>query len=544
MVSGHTGLSVKQCKAKYNSALAENYKKTGGKRNEAAVSAVYMTKLCYEFPRNAKAVERNWTPEEIRLLRMARGASKRCDSWERVAAFVGNGRTKQDCMEVWKVGCHKALELAALRVEAKNRIELKKATEIKEHWTPQELTRLRTLLDSKSSTNAAKMDAAVAMFPEKSKSKVCTMVKYLRHDARQQKLKQTEGPAGNSYFISAAQLKGLCGKLKDTDAQSLLGHVRTRFRSSIQNNIGSTIKIANYTALREINVEESPNVSSNGFQENSNYLSKDVLEFSKWIPYTYIGWTADEVARLRNARGGRNPQFRDWDSVVEHVGNGKTKDSCLFIWKRLCSVDDLLELSKGQEVSAVPKETDTAAPFGEWTPDEAMQLKTRMDASPSYKDFKLRIAYAMFPHKSRMHVCAKVRSLRGVSATDRSGVRLLITEKMLVQLVSDYGGVKIADWDAISKQCGVSVSRCQKIYLKTVLRKLVNERWSSAEENRLLAALRRQHALGGSYDWDAVAVAVETRTRQQSFAWYLSNRPRMKRYLDRLDLSLLRKRLD
>ncbi|KAJ2869647.1 hypothetical protein GGI22_000110 [Coemansia erecta] len=480
MVSGHTGLSVKQCKAKYNSALAENYKKTGGKRNEAAVSAVYMTKLCYEFPRNAKAVERNWTPEEIRLLRMARGASKRCDSWERVAAFVGNGRTKQDCMEVWKVGCHKALELAALRVEAKNRIELKKATEIKEHWTPQELTRLRTLLDSKSSTNAAKMDAAVAMFPEKSKSKVCTMVKYLRHDARQQKLKQTEGP----------------------------------------------------------------NVSSNGFQENSNYLSKDVLEFSKWIPYTYIGWTADEVARLRNARGGRNPQFRDWDSVVEHVGNGKTKDSCLFIWKRLCSVDDLLELSKGQEVSAVPKETDTAAPFGEWTPDEAMQLKTRMDASPSYKDFKLRIAYAMFPHKSRMHVCAKVRSLRGVSATDRSGVRLLITEKMLVQLVSDYGGVKIADWDAISKQCGVSVSRCQKIYLKTVLRKLVNERWSSAEENRLLAALRRQHALGGSYDWDAVAVAVETRTRQQSFAWYLSNRPRMKRYLDRLDLSLLRKRLD
>ncbi|KAJ1799269.1 hypothetical protein LPJ59_001946 [Coemansia sp. RSA 2399] len=95
-------------------------------------------------------------------------------------------------MDVWRVGCEKALRLADLRKEAEDRTELKKAIAIKEHWTPQELAQLRTLLDSKFDTNVAKLDAALAMFPQKSKNKVRTMAKYLKHDAWQLKLKQTE----------------------------------------------------------------------------------------------------------------------------------------------------------------------------------------------------------------------------------------------------------------------------------------------------------------------------------------------------------------
>ncbi|KAJ2387226.1 hypothetical protein GGI23_006326, partial [Coemansia sp. RSA 2559] len=77
----------------------------------------------------------------------------------------------------------------------------------------------------------------------------------------------------------------------------------------------------------------------------------------------------------------------------------------------------------------------------------------------------------------------------------------------LRKLVSDFGGAEKADWEAISKEIGLTAFRCQKTYHEMTVAKSINKRWTPDELDRLLTNLRSQHIHGGSYDWDLAAAA-------------------------------------
>ncbi|KAJ2531707.1 hypothetical protein EV175_007200, partial [Coemansia sp. RSA 1933] len=91
-------------------------------------------------------------------------------------------------MDVWSVGCVKALTVATLRKKIVERMAISKAIAFAEHWTPDELDRLKAMLAEKRSCHRAeRAEAAIAMFPEKSEIRVRTMLKYLHHDEKKKK---------------------------------------------------------------------------------------------------------------------------------------------------------------------------------------------------------------------------------------------------------------------------------------------------------------------------------------------------------------------
>ncbi|KAJ1888854.1 hypothetical protein LPJ81_006238, partial [Coemansia sp. IMI 209127] len=83
-------------------------------------------------------------------------------------------------------------------------------------------------------------------------------------------------------------------------------------------------------------------------------------------------------------------------------------------------------------------------------------------------------------------------------------------QPLLRKLVSDSGGVEMADWEAISKEIGMSALQCQKTYHKMTVARSSNKHWSPDEFDRFLTNLRSQHIHGGAYDWNLAAAAVGT----------------------------------
>ncbi|KAJ1889147.1 hypothetical protein LPJ81_006188, partial [Coemansia sp. IMI 209127] len=81
---------------------------------------------------------------------------------------------------------------------------------------------------------------------------------------------------------------------------------------------------------------------------------------------------------------------------------------------------------------------------------------------------------------------------------------------LLRKLISDYGGAEKADWEAISKEIGLTAFMCQKTYYEMTVAKSSNKLWTPDEFDRLLTNLRSQHNNGGAYDWDLAAAAVGT----------------------------------
>ncbi|KAJ2846085.1 hypothetical protein GGI22_006353, partial [Coemansia erecta] len=98
-------------------------------------------------------------------------------------------------------------------------------------------------------------------------------------------------------------------------------------------------------------------------------------------------------------------------------------------------------------------------------------------------------------------------SLRVILAIQRRKTNELKVRPLLRKLASDFGGAENADWEAISKEIGLSAYRCQRIYYEMAVAKSSERHWMPDEFDRLLTNLRSQHDHGGSYDWDLAAAA-------------------------------------
>ncbi|KAJ1801694.1 hypothetical protein LPJ59_000089 [Coemansia sp. RSA 2399] len=109
---------------------------------------------------------------------------------------------------------------------------------------------------------------------------------------------------------------------------------------------------------------------------------------------------------------------------------------------------------------------------------------------------------------------ARLREARG-DRNERRGTKASEGQPLLRKLVSDSGGAEKADWEAISKEIGVTALQCQRTYHKMTVAKSSSKLWSPDEFDRLLTNLRSQHIHGGAYDWDLAAAAVGTRTSKQ-----------------------------
>ncbi|KAJ1784487.1 hypothetical protein LPJ59_006346, partial [Coemansia sp. RSA 2399] len=68
------------------------------------------------------------------------------------------------------------------------------------------------------------------------------------------------------------------------------------------------------------------------------------------------------------------------------------------------------------------------------------------------------------------------------------------------ELVSESGGAEKADWEAISKEIGVTALQCQKSYHKMIVTRSGKKIWTPDEIGRPLTNLRGQHIHGGAYD--------------------------------------------
>ncbi|KAJ2396715.1 hypothetical protein GGI23_003800, partial [Coemansia sp. RSA 2559] len=54
-------------------------------------------------------------------------------------------------------------------------------------------------------------------------------------------------------------------------------------------------------------------------------------------------------------------------------------------------------------------------------------------------------------------------------------------QPQLQTLVSDFGGAEKTDWDAISKEIGLSAYRCQKTHHEMIVAKSSEKQWTPDE---------------------------------------------------------------
>ncbi|KAJ1886608.1 hypothetical protein LPJ81_006671, partial [Coemansia sp. IMI 209127] len=145
-----------------------------------------------------------------------------------------------------------------------------------------------------------------------------------------------------------------------------------------------------------------------------------------------------------------------------------------------------------------------------WTPDELLQLKALFDTPHVPKNPRMRIAYALFPQKPQAQVRYTMSRLHTAWNIRRLNTKASESQPLLRKLVGDYGGAEKADWEAISKEIGLSAILCQRTYHKMTVAKASNKLWRPDEIDRLLTNLRSQHNNSGAYDWDLAAAAVGT----------------------------------
>ncbi|KAJ2212129.1 hypothetical protein EV179_004926 [Coemansia sp. RSA 487] len=249
---------------------------------------------------------------------------------------------------------------------------------------------------------------------------------------------------------------------------------------------------------------------------DSKIMAKTVFASSRNAMSTKRKWTADEVARLREARG-TSQYCGGWDKVVEHVSNGRTKTQCMNKWNDLRIADKCAALQQDDTDPAIAQNGTTNSRTGKWTPEEVTQLKALMESPPDRSKPRLHIAHAMFPHKSIVQVHLKLKNLKRFEIRLEQSTRLPMVREKLRRMVSSHGGVEKADWKTISEVVGETIYQCQRIYDDMLKLKYGKLNWKPDEVDRLVAATHSQQGNAGDYDWNVIANAMETRTKRQCY---------------------------
>ncbi|KAJ1906104.1 hypothetical protein LPJ81_001534 [Coemansia sp. IMI 209127] len=360
---------------------------------------------------------------------------------------------------------------------------------------------------------------------------------------RQQKL------AANSfqtyhYSSSAPIPKGRRGWTND-ETRKLVEHVNSEYRSrnrriswkKVSEHFGITPGACYGMYYRSRNIEftkEDAEAAKNDAKD-SKFMVKAVLDGAKKRASSQAKWTTDEVARLREARGDRNNKCLEgrWASIAEYVGAGKTAVQCQSKWEKLCHADDLKALNDNQNNSTVVDgATNTRANYRAWwTPGELLQLKALFDTPSDPMNPRMHIAYALFPQKPQAQVRYTMSRLHTAWNIRRLNTKASESQPLLRKLVSDSGGAEKADWEAISKEIGLSALLCQRTYHKMTVAKASEKHWRPDEFDRLLTSLRSQHIHGGAYDWDLAAAAVGTRTSKQCYERFYYDQKTSRRHL-------------
>ncbi|KAJ1908447.1 hypothetical protein LPJ81_000063 [Coemansia sp. IMI 209127] len=344
---------------------------------------------------------------------------------------------------------------------------------------------------------------------------------------RQQKLSRNSFQTYH-YSSSASIPKGRRGWTND-EIRKLVEHVRSEYLSrkhkiswkKVGENFGIPTGACYGMYYRSRNIDftkEYPEAAKNDAKD-SKFMVKAVFDGAKKRASSQATWSTDEVARLREARGDRNERcnYGGWTGIAEYVGAGKTVKQCCHKWEKLCHADDLKTLSDNKNNATVANGATnaTAKYHARWTPDELLQLKALFDTPSDPMNPRMHIAYALFPQKPRIQVRYTMKQLQTVWSKRRRGTKASEGQPLLRKLVSDSGGAEKADWEAISKEIGVTALQCQRTYHKMTVAKSSSKLWSPDEFDRLLTNLRSQHIHGGAYDWDLAAAAVGTRTSKQ-----------------------------
>ncbi|KAJ1908055.1 hypothetical protein LPJ81_000351 [Coemansia sp. IMI 209127] len=280
--------------------------------------------------------------------------------------------------------------------------------------------------------------------------------------------------------------------------------------------------------------KEDAEVEKNNAKD-SKFMVKAVLDGAKKRASSWATWTTDEVARLREARGDRNERcnYGGWTGIAEYVGAGKTAKHCMSKWANLCNTEDLNALGDNQNnTAAVNGATNTTVKYQVgWTPDELLQVKALFDTPSDPKNPRTHIAYALFPQKPQAQVRYTMQHLHSVWNIRRHKTKAAESQPLLRKLVSDSGGAEKADWEAISKEIGLTALQCQRTYHKMTVAKASNKHWTPDEFDRFLTNLRSQHNNGGAYDWNLAATAVGTRTKEQCYSRFHDDQTTSRRQL-------------
>ncbi|KAJ1895237.1 hypothetical protein LPJ81_005003, partial [Coemansia sp. IMI 209127] len=308
------------------------------------------------------------------------------------------------------------------------------------------------------------------------------------------------------------------------ETRKLVEHVDSEYRSRKRRldwiKIGEHFGIppltcrGKYYTSRNIDFTKEDAEAAKNDAKDSKYIVKAVFDGAKKRASSQATWTTDEVARLREARGDRNKRCDrgSWASIAEYVGAGKTVAQCTSKWANLCNTEDLNALGDNQYNSTVVNGATniTANYIAWWTPDELLQLKALFDTPPVPMNPCMCIAYALFPQKSQAHVRYTMNYLQTAWNTRRRDTKASESQPLLRKLVSDSGGAERADWEAISKEIGLTAFQCQRTYHKMTVARSSSKLWRPDEFERLLTNLRSQHNNGGAYDWNLAAAAVGT----------------------------------
>ncbi|KAJ1784988.1 hypothetical protein LPJ59_006241, partial [Coemansia sp. RSA 2399] len=329
------------------------------------------------------------------------------------------------------------------------------------------------------------------------------------------------------------------------EIRKLVEHVDSEYRSRKRRldwiKIGEHFGIppqacrGKYKLSRNIDFAKEDAEADQDYAKDSKFMVKAVFDGAKKRVSSQATWTTDDVARLREARGDRNEKcnYGGWTGIAEYVGAGKTARQCIQKWEWLCLADDLKALGDNQNnPTVVNGPTNTTAKYhAGWTPDEILQLKALLDTPSDPKNPRTHIAYALFPQKPQALVRYTMKKLQTVWSRQRRDTKASESQPLLRKLVSDSGGAEKADWEAISKEIGLSALLCQRTYHKMTVARSSNKHWTPDEFDRLLTNLRSQHIHGGTYDWDLAAAAVGTRTSKQCYSRFHEDQKTSRRHL-------------
>ncbi|KAJ2399866.1 hypothetical protein GGI23_002393, partial [Coemansia sp. RSA 2559] len=227
-------------------------------------------------------------------------------------------------------------------------------------------------------------------------------------------------------------------------------------------------------------------------------------------------WSSKDIARLRTSVANSLPSDK-WEDISEYIGNGRSGWECKWRWDILCDEDEMATFLDPPDCPAVSRDDETVTIYNvddNWTSVELWQLKMLLKSPPDGYGPLLNAAFALFPQKPHVYVYKRLKNVMKFPGTKTK--RRSLSEMWHIRLermVNEYGGANEADWDEIGKAFGVTKYRCQGVYNTILQAGGPAKHWTAVEEGRLVAALRRQPDKdSGSYDWDAAAAAVETRT--------------------------------